>query len=105
MKCQVCGKEIDKSKYSNGIICSPECFERNFWLEKIRNKDQYIIVNNEIYAIGEEDSKSIFRGFGGANYIIKFFDGAEVSTTNLWYCGEIPEEFRDQLPDNAVFIK
>ena len=45
------------------------------------------------------------RGFSGRKHVIKFFDGREIVSTNLWYNGEIPESHRELLPNNAEFIK
>jgi hypothetical protein len=44
-------------------------------------------------------------GFGGARFKIRFHDGRRVETRNLWSYGEIPGEYREALPDNAVFAK
>lgn len=103
MKCQVCGKEIERSSYSNGIICSSECFDKNFWNEIVSEKDSHLIINGKCYSVGPETDA--YKGFGGAKQIIKKFDGTIITTTNLWMQGFIPEEYRDQLADNAVFLK
>lgn len=105
MKCVVCGKEMEKSKYC-GNICSDECFHNDYWGSKVKDKDKdnMVRIKGEHYYIGEEDSKSSFRGFSGMKYKIKFFDGREVISTNLWYNGEIPDNFKELLPDNAEFM-
>ena len=36
--------------------------------------------------------------------MIRFTDGREVITHNLWHQGTIPKHFRARLPDNAVFV-
>lgn len=64
-----------------------------------------VIVNHNAYYIGDESSKSLFRGYGGRKFHIKFFDGREVVTTNLWHNGEVPEEYYSRIPDNAIFIR
>jgi len=43
------------------------------------------------------------KGFGGRRFIIRFHDGRVVETRNLWMIGIIPDEYREALPDNAVF--
>lgn len=51
------------------------------------------------------DSK-YYRGCGGQRFKIKFIETGEIVETNDLRCnGEVPEEFRDQLPDNAEFIE
>jgi len=37
--------------------------------------------------------------------VIKFRDGRSVTSTNLWCQGTIPLQYRDELPDNAEFVK
>lgn len=105
MKCIICGKEIVKSAYSNEILCCSKCFNINFWNEKIRIKDKprVVRIKGEHYYISDENSKSI-RGFGGNKFKIRFFDGREVITTNLWYNGKIPESHKKLLSDNVEFM-
>ena len=42
-------------------------------------------------------------GFGGGCFWIRFKDGKTLTTNNLWYNGEVPSEFRSELPDTAEF--
>jgi len=74
---------------------------KKFWKETL--DETAVIINGRCYHIGDEDSKSYFRGFGGALFIIEFFDGRVVRTTNLWENGVIPPRYR--VPDNARFRK
>jgi len=53
--------------------------------------------------IGENHSEP-FKGFGGRDFSIKFYDGRDIKTSNLWYQGEIPERFKEFLSDNAEFV-
>lgn len=83
------------------------CFTCYFW-EKyvgIKDSEKVVRVNGSHYVITHDDPKAYFKGFGGAEFKIKFHDGREVVTHNLWSQGEIPEHFRNYLPDNAVFIQ
>lgn len=107
MNCIICGKEIKKSSYTNAILCSSECFHINFWNEKVEGKDdpRVVRIKGEQYYIGDENSTSYFRGCGGAKFKIRFFDDREVTTTNLWYNGTIPDSHKELLPDNAEFVK
>jgi hypothetical protein len=62
-------------------------------------------VGGKHYAIGpERRGDKQLCGFGGAKFIIQFFDGRRVETMNLWHQGVIPEHFRIRLPDNAEFL-
>ena len=103
MKCEICGKEIEKSRYSHKVICSDKCFDEDFWLDKIKDKDEYIRIDGVCYHLGNE--KDMFRGFGGSQFKIKFFDGREITSTNLWHNGDIPEKYKGELCDNAEFIR
>lgn len=106
MNCIVCNKEIEESNYTNEILCSCKCFSINFWNGKVKAKDDPNIVRikGNQYYIKNEDSKSPFRGYCGSLFKIRFFDGREIVTTNLWYNGEIPMSHREMLPDNAEFV-
>ena len=109
MKCSICGKEFDKtgygSKYSTICsICSSKCFKKAFWHEKVDRKDEYLIIEGVCYYVGDENDKGSFRGFGGRKFFIRKRNGQLLKTTNLWHQGEVPEEFRDELRNNAEFI-
>lgn len=106
MNCIICEKKIEKSSYTNAILCSSECFYFHFWNEKVEAKNNPMIarINGKQYHISDENSKSFFRGFGGLKLKIRFFDGREIVTTNLWHNGVISESHKKLLPDNAEFI-
>ena len=105
--CKICGKQFEGRHWLPPYedICSTDCFNRNFWLEIIdeAKKDKYLhpVMDGTCYCICDENSKSSFRGFGGALFYITFNDGHMVATTNLWSNGSVDLRFKDQLPDNA----
>lgn len=105
MNCIICGKKIEKSSYTNAVLCSSKCFHKNFWNEYVEIKDdpKIVRVDGKQYYIGRENQT--LRGFGGNKFHIKFYDGREIISDNLWYNGEVPEDYKELLPDNAVFIK
>lgn len=83
------------------------CFSCNFWTDWMEDKKENIIrIDGNQYVIGKEPSEN-FRhkellGFGGREFKIKKFDSDEIITThNLWYSGEIPQHFRERMPNNA----
>lgn len=109
-RCIKCGAPVDANRYR----CSEEmtqrclCFNCNFWAEHIQrdhneDKDVFVVANGNHYII-DESPNPYFKGFGGAKYTIRFNDGRVVKTDNLWFQGDIPELFRDELPDNAILI-
>lgn len=100
-RCATCDDVmIDKKSHP---YLKDNCFTCNFWAEKIEavNDPRSVRIDGGHYWIGDEDPTNRFRGFGGRRFNIKFHDGREVQTTNLWHQGQIPEHFRDILPDNA----
>lgn len=103
MKCVICGKEIEKSSYSNKVLCSSECFHIDFWNDCL--DEAAIIINGECYHDGGMKPKDYrgFLGFDGSLFKIKMNDGRVIVTNNLWYNGEVPEE--RGIEDNACFIK
>lgn len=86
-------------------LCNKEelCFHCNFWQEKvdIKDRDDVARIDGYHYIVGRETEK-YNKGHSGREFLIRFFDGREVRTTNLWSQGKIPERF--DLPDNAEFM-
>lgn len=66
--------------------------------------ERSVRIAGKHYAIWPETDTGA-RGFGGRQFTIQFSDGRVVRTTNLWHQGEIPEQFRAFLPDNARFVR
>ena len=52
------------------------------------------------YSIGSEHDNP--KGFGGDNWIIRFHDGREVKSSSLWCMGQIPEEWKPRIVENAT---
>ena len=109
MKCRICGCEEHPNRFINAkdLIAECMCFSCDLWnrrVEEYKNSAHSIpIIDGIYYSIGDEDSKSISRGFGGARFQIEFNDGFKVVSTNLWCGSEVPEIWKDKLPDNARF--
>lgn len=103
MKCSICGKECDHFEYY-GDICSHECFDKWFWTKTLDGNA--IIIDGVCYHDGGRVDKNYrgFIGFGGREWLIAMSDGRIISTNNLWHNGTVPEEYREQHPDNAKFI-
>lgn len=101
MMCAICGKYEGEysSEHVEGYICK-QCFEDEFWQDTL-DKD-VIIIGGRAYHAGDEDSKSVFRGFGGVMNTIKMKDGRIIKSSNLWDNGQIPAKYNMQ--DNAEFI-
>jgi hypothetical protein len=103
--CPSCGKSYTR-RYTPESYIGNNCFDCSFWLGKTDYpdymKNHQVIINGEHFMLGE--TKGHFRGFGGRRFRIQFFDGRIIETKNLWFQGEIPDQFRSMLPDNAVFL-
>ena len=106
--CKICGK-IEHAGYikdtKERLIANSLCFDCDFWDGYIKRKDEPSIVRvgGCHYCIADENADKYMRGFSGRRFDVKFFDGRDVTTTNLWCQGDIPERFRGQLADNAIF--
>ena len=111
--CKECAKVVEEKKltYSEALrkqlISRQLCFSCNFWCNRClgTRSPRSVRVDGRHYWIGNVcsgDKKS--QGFGGRRFVIRFIEGRKVTTTNLWHQGEIPEHFRERLPDNATFL-
>ena len=106
--CNICGKQENPGKFveesAKDIQRTNLCFECLFWKAKTSIRDRLNVarIDGDHFIINESDTVSK-RGFDGRKFTIKFFDGREITTTNLWHQGKIPEHFRKALEDNAEF--
>lgn len=103
--CPSCGKSYTRRHTPHSYIRN-NCFDCSFWLEKTDYpddiKNHQVIIDSQHYLFHETDS--FIKGFGGRRFKIQFFDGRIIETNNLWFQGEIPDQFRSILQDNAVFL-
>lgn len=109
--CPVCGEKA--GQFMSDIPMIKEkgmCFSCDLWSKRAKElptlpKYQTAIIDNTWYTIGNENSQSSFRGFGGARFQIEFNDGHRVVSTNLWCGGDIPEYWKNKIQNNAKFEK
>jgi hypothetical protein len=82
------------------------CFSCAFWKNKIDNPTpNRQIINGEHWIFEPwSDKPLLFAGHGGRAFYIMLNDGSVLRSNNVWYQGEIPQRFRDSLPDTAKFI-
>lgn len=105
--CIKCGElETGSWSHNNELITEQLCFGCNFWRDQARDKDSPFVarIGHVHYRIGPNNCRG-FAGHGGRRFDIRFNDGREVITNNLWCQGDIPEHFHDELPDNATFME
>ena len=66
-----------------------------------------VVIDGVLTWIGIEDEGS-FRGQASSGKLIHMLEGAYKGkifrTSNHWYNGEIPRQFREALPDNAEYL-
>lgn len=81
------------------------CSSCQFWARLVSTRDNptHVVADSTHYVIGNEAKKGGFRGFGGRRFVIEFFDGRVITTTNLWCQDNIPQWAREYLPNNAKF--
>jgi hypothetical protein len=80
-----------------------------------RDEPTSVVVDGLHYIIHREPTEQARRennrngwgcyGFGGSRFDIRFHDGRHIVSHNLYTQGEIPDCWRADLPDNAVFVK
>lgn len=102
MTCEICGKEIEKSKYLSNVLCSKKCFIEHFWNEHL--DETAIIIDGVCYHDGgmKPPGYEGFLGFGGHLFRIQMNDGRIIETNNLWHNGDVPKN--RCVKDNAVFL-
>ncbi len=105
--CESCGSDFSRTCEAEAYIGN-NCFDCSFWLKKIaisaEDKARRVIVDGQHYRLGLNNTGA-FKGFGGRQFTILFHDGRIIETSNLWHQGTVSEQFREMLPDNAVFIQ
>ena len=113
--CKECGKHETGSwmgRINEQLMERQLCFYCNHWydLYLIRDQSNVARVAGNHYMIEKEPNAKemldgFMLGFGGNQFNIRFNDGREVITHNLWHQGEIPALWRDRLSNNAEFVK
>ncbi len=83
-------------------------FLREYWQFRVDTKDdpRQVRVRGRLYWLGPDyqSTPRECKGFAGAEFRIRFLDGREVITHDLWTNGVIPLAYREELPDNARFL-
>ena len=98
MPCLIC-KVPSKGNYSLCLTCTTYMY----YAYKAFSTKEIAVIGRNIYKVGAEESKPMFRGHAGRKFHIVFNDGTEVETTNLWDLGEVPVLYESILQDNAKF--
>lgn len=91
----------DRERLLSVGICGDCDHLLDLW--RSRNDPDVVRIHGQHYMVGR--SVRFVKGMGGVVVRIRFNDGREVATDNLWHQGEIPAEWRSILADNAVFVE
>lgn len=79
------------------------CFECAFWSLRAESENP-TVINGCFYTPGNRTSGSM-RGMAGRRFDIEYIkDGRRITTFDLWSGGQIPEDWRDKIPDTARFL-
>ena len=120
-KCPICGRIDDPEEYIDSRIkeimenkkC---CFHCAFWYHIAEydpdeeNTSIPVVVNHTHWSYPSQEPLHFPESHGWSlrpihimHYIL-FENGIVAETNQLWYQGDIPEHFRNMIPNNAVFI-
>jgi len=118
MNCAHCNGLIKLTfdeKTNAKLTANKTCFACDYWLlrvSRIGHPDQIVIDGHCYQNSGDKSGqhehcgKTGFMGFGGHRFTWKMLETGEVQTSNdMWSNGTIPQHFRDQVPDNAEWVK
>lgn len=105
--CRKCGSPF-ATTYSNkeDLLKRHFCFSCTFWQEYVEDKDNPRIarVDGKHYFVNKsKGGDTRFNGFGGSKFKVRWNDGREEESNDVWHQGTIPDRFRQDLPDNATF--
>ncbi len=111
--CVECGQQDEAHYYKEKkqrMVDLSLCFSCLHWTDliKVKNESRVARIDGSHYMIEPDkpkDKPGFLKGFGGTRFEIKFFDGRQMVTHNLWHQGLIPQHFRERLPDNAEFVR
>ena len=107
--CRECGATDNPLNWLGGekIAVTGLCFNCHHWdcLLAIKDRADVVRVKGVHYMIGGNRTPHRWNGFGGSLFKIRFHDGREVETVDLWCQGHIAEHYKARMPDNAVFVE
>jgi len=111
--CKKCGGVIELSFHEHmnrKLMKLQMCHSCEFWAlfqhDMRKEPHRHFIVDGNGYSYHPKGTHNIDgkRGFGGAEFYIRFADGCLMETDNLSHRGDIPVAWKEDLPDNAAFM-
>jgi hypothetical protein len=111
-RCRECGEPEDRTfipSVMEKMLERQLCHTCNFWTEWVERRDERATAriggwHYRVHPMAKPSVPAHCKGFGGRLHKIVWDTGWTATTDNLWGQGEIPERFRDRLPDNATFV-
>lgn len=101
--CSICGDLFEKSTAKGEDEHRMEkdhlCFDCALWANRA-DKENPLVIDGIRYSLGPGN----WGGMAGRRFVIEYFDGRIVETKDLWCNGEVPDYFRDRIPDTARFL-
>lgn len=80
------------------------CFTCAYWRVSIA-KTHDTVIAGRIYSVGDvRRAPGPHNGMAGRRFDIEYFDGRTVTTHDLWAGSEVPERYRQHIPDTAQFL-
>ena len=108
--CNDCGEEdysvafMPSCAEKKVIDAEGVCFTCAFWRIRAAQK-QETVIDGRIYSVGNINrAPGPHNGMAGRRFDIEYFDGRRVTTHDLWSGSEVPERYRQQIPDTARFL-
>lgn len=113
--CKLCGNQENPDDFCNEnnrvvetMLKQHVCFNCAFWMNIINSQAPpgQIIIGHTYYIAHPYVKRPLNRikGNNGKEMYIRIFNGELIKSNNVWCKGEIPEQFREQLPDTANFL-
>lgn len=102
LTCSFCEKFeqlIWRDDVNNKMIENNACFSCNFWIELSEEKrpNAFILMPEWDHMMMVDFDTGPFKGFGGAEWVLKFEDGTIKRHNNIWHQGEVPEHMRERF--------
>lgn len=86
------------------LLSANRCHTCDFWTQLIGNPNAIVVGGCHYMDSGTDNTNTRWNGFGGRKWKYSKNGGEPKETNNMWFQGEIPERFRDRIPDNSVFL-
>jgi hypothetical protein len=110
--CSKCGDPIDPhfhKEFNARLVALQMCHSCDFWntfKERMDNEPyMHWVINGNGYSIGRSPDIIGQRAFGGHTFYVRpLGDAPKFKTSMLWHRGDIPEAWKNDLPDNAKFV-